>query len=149
MKFVALAPVIMTFMVGNVMAGQLTYTFKDPSFSGDSTWSSHVLTIENEEFQRKQAIEQAKQAAAAAALAQQQNSTLNQFINNLQTRIYAQMSQQLANDMFSGTGTNNGSFNLEGTTINWVKNANNVTMDIIDPTGNQTDIVVPIGTFVF
>jgi hypothetical protein len=132
-----------------VYAGQLSYQFKDPSFSGDANWSSHVLTIENEEFQRKQAIEQAKAAAAAAAVAAQQNTNLAKFMNNLESRIYAQMSQQLANDMFTGSGGNSGSFNLEGTTIDWTKDSSAVTMNITDPTGNQTQIVVPLASFIF
>jgi curli production assembly/transport component CsgF len=149
MRFIAATPLIMTFMVGDVMAGQLTYTFKDPSFSGDSSWSSHVLTIENEEFSRKQALIAANAASAAAAQAASQNTPLAQFITNFQTRIYAQMSQQLANDMFSGTGTNTGAFNFQGTTIDWTKDASNVTMTIVDPTGNQTQIVVPLASFTF
>jgi curli production assembly/transport component CsgF len=132
-----------------VYAGQLSYQFKDPSFSGDANWSSHVLTIENEEYQRKQAIEQAKAAAAAAAVAAQQNTNLAKFMNNLESRIYAQMSQQLANDMFTGSGGNSGSFNLEGTTIDWTKDDTAVTMNITDPTGNQTQIVVPLASFIF
>jgi curli production assembly/transport component CsgF len=130
-------------------AGQLTYQFKDPSFSGDANWSSHVLTIENEEFQRKQAIAQAKQAALAAAIAAQQNTNLAKFLNNLESRIYAQMSQQLANDMFTGSGGNSGSFSLEGTTILWTKDSSSVTMNITDPSGNQTQIVVPLASFIF
>jgi curli production assembly/transport component CsgF len=146
MKKVALFVLLMSVPA---QAGQLTYQFKDPSFSGDANWSSHVLTIENEEFQRKQAIAQAKAAAAAAALAAQQNTNLAKFMNNLESRIYAQMSQQLANDMFTGSGGNSGTFNLEGTTIDWTKDSSAVTMNITDPTGNQTSIVVPLASFIF
>ena len=149
MRFIAAAPIVMTFVVGSTQAAELKYTFKDPSFSGDSTWSTHVLTIENEEYQRKQTIQQQKDAAAAAALAMQNNTPLNQFIMNLETRIYAQISQQLANSMFSGNGAGFGSFNFEGTLINWRNTGNTIIMDITDPTGNVTEINVPIGSFVF
>ena len=145
MRFIAAAPIVMTFVVGSTQAAELKYTFKDPSFSGDSTWSTHVLTIENEEYQRKQAIQQQKQAADAAA----KNTPLNQFILNLETRIYAQISQQLANSMFSGNGAGFGSFNFEGTLITWRNTGNTIIMDITDPTGNVTEINVPIGSFVF
>ena len=145
MRFIAAAPIVMTFVVGSIQAAELKYTFKDPSFSGDSTWSSHVLTIENEEYQRKQAILQQKQAADAAA----KNTPLNQFILNLETRIYAQISQQLANSMFSGNGAGFGSFNFEGTLIAWRNTGNTIIMDITDPNGNVTEINVPIGSFVF
>ena len=36
-------------------AGQLNHSFKSPAFSGQG-YSSHVLTIENQEFSRKKAI---------------------------------------------------------------------------------------------
>ena len=35
-------------------AGQLNHSFKSPAFSGQG-YSSHVLTIENQEFSRKKA----------------------------------------------------------------------------------------------
>ena len=145
MKFITTTPFIVTFLFNSAIAGELKYTFKDPSFSGDSTWSTHVLTIENEEYQRKQTILQQKQAADAAA----KNTPLNQFILNLETRIYAQISQQLANSMFSGNGAGFGSFNFEGTLITWRNTGNTIIMDITDPNGNVTEIDVPIGSFVF
>ena len=43
-------------MVTSANADQMTYTFKNPQFSGDG-FSSHVLTIENQEFTRKKQIE--------------------------------------------------------------------------------------------
>ena len=36
-------------------AGQLNHSFKSPAFSGQG-YSSHVLTIENQEFSRKKAL---------------------------------------------------------------------------------------------
>ena len=149
MKFITTTPFVVTFLFNSAIAGELKYTFKDPSFSGDSTWSTHVLTIENEEYQRKQAIQQQKEAAAAAALAMKNNTPLNQFIMNLQTRIYAQISQQLANNMFSGNGAGFGSFDFEGTHIDWRNSGNTIIMDIRDPSGNLTEIRIPIGSFAF
>ena len=40
-------------------ASDLTHQWKSPSFSGQG-YSSHVLTIENQEFSRKQAISDKK-----------------------------------------------------------------------------------------
>ena len=39
----------------NLLADQITHKFKSPSFNGINT-SSHYLTIENQEFNRKQTI---------------------------------------------------------------------------------------------
>ena len=49
-------------------AGELTFSFKNPTFSGIG-WSAQVLTVENEEYTRKQSVLQEQKAAASAALA--------------------------------------------------------------------------------
>jgi hypothetical protein len=130
-------------------ATPLTYQFSNPSFSGDG-WSAHVLAIENEEFQRKQALEAQKKADAALAAAAKQNTNLAKFLNNLESRIYAQLSLQLANAMFSD-GSTSGTMTFEGTTISWIKDdtAGMINLTIIDPSGNKTEIQVPIGSFKF
>jgi outer membrane usher protein FimD/PapC len=50
--------------------------------------------------------------------------------------------------MFSD-GANNGSMDFQGTNINWVKTATDVTLTITDANGGTTEITVPIGTFAF
>ena len=40
---------------GSLMADEIVHKFKSPSFSGLNT-SAHYLTIENQEFNRKEAI---------------------------------------------------------------------------------------------
>jgi Type VIII secretion system (T8SS), CsgF protein len=139
----------MTFLVSPVLASPLVFQFKNPEFSGDG-YSSHALTIENEEYTRKQQIEAQKKADAAAALAAQQNTNLAKFLNNLESRIYAQLSLQLSNAMFSD-GSTSGTMNFEGNTISWIKDttAGTITLDIIDTSGNKTEVVVPIGDFKF
>ena len=118
-------------------AEQLNFSFKNPQFSGEG-FSSHVLTIENEEFTRKQALTAAN------------NTNIAKFLNNLESRIYANLSLQLSNAMFSD-GSTTGSTTFEGSTISWIKDTTGGTigLTIIDPTGNKTDITVPIGSFKF
>ena len=141
----------MTICSSSAMASQMTYGFQNPQFGDDpSAWSTHALTIESTEYARKQAQESQKKADAAAAAAAAQNTNLAKFMNNLESRIYAQLSLQMSNAMFSGTATT-GSLDFQGTTINWVKDsaAQTITLNIIDPNGNATNIVVPIGSFAF
>ena len=48
---------VMTLSVsGNIFADELVHKFKSPSFNGINS-SAHYLTIENQEFNRKAAIE--------------------------------------------------------------------------------------------
>lgn len=147
MKYSIIALLLM--MTTTASATQMTYQFSNPTFSGVG-FSSHVLTIENEEFTRKQAIEQQKAADVASALAAAQNTNLQKFLNNLESRIYAQLSLQLSNDMFSGTATS-GSMDFQGSTISWIQDVSTNTIDltIVDPTGNMTNISVPMGGFKF
>jgi len=131
------------------VSGEMIYTFKNPSFSGDG-WSSQTLTIENQEFARKQAIAAQKKAEADALAAAASNTNLNKFLNNLESRIYAQLSLQLSNAMFAD-GSTTGTLDFQGSTISWVKDttAGTISLSIIDTNGNRTDIVVPTGSFKF
>jgi len=122
--------------------------FKSPSFNGVG-YSSHVLTIENQEFTRRNQIQKDIQAAVDKAKSDASNTNINKFLNNLESRIYAQISQNLATAMFANGGSNSGTLNFEGNTIFWTKDGTNVSMTVTDVTGNQTTVVIPLSQFQF
>jgi hypothetical protein len=124
------------------------YQFKSPSFNGIG-YSSHVLTIENQEFTRKVQVQKDIQAALDKAKADKANTNIAKFLNNLESRIYAQISQNLATAMFANGGTNSGTLSFEGNTIFWTKDGTSVTMQVTDVTGNQTTVVIPLSQFQF
>ena len=124
------------------------FAFKSPSFNGNG-YSSHVLTIENQEFTRRQQIAKDIQAALDKAKSDTSNTNIAKFMNNLESRIYAQISQNLATAMFADGGSNSGSLNFEGNTIFWTKDSSNVYLTVTDTVGNQTTVTVPLGQFVF
>ena len=124
------------------------YSFKSPSFNGVG-YSSHVLTIENQEFTRRVQIQKDIQATLDRAKADAANSNLQKFLNNLESRIYAQISQNLATAMFANGGSTSGTLNFEGNTIFWSKDSTNVYLTVTDTAGNQTQITVPLGQFQF
>ena len=74
---------------------------------------------------------------------------LSKFLVNVESRIYAQLSKQLADSMFADGSATSGSMDFEGTNISWVKDSSNVTLTIIESNGNHTDITVPIASFAF
>ena len=123
-------------------------SFKSPSFNG-SGYSSHVLTIENQEYTRRQQIAKDIQAALDKAKADAANTNISKFMNNLESRIYAQISQNLATAMFANGGSNSGTLNFEGNTIFWTKDSSNVYLTVTDSVGNQTQVTVPLGQFIF
>jgi len=124
------------------------YTFKSPSFTG-SGYSSHVLTIENQEFTRRQQVAKDIESKLQAAAAATNNTNIAKFMNNLESRIYAQISQNLATAMFANGGSTSGSLNFEGNTIFWTKDATSVYLTVTDTVGNQTRVTVPLGQFQF
>jgi len=130
-------------------ASELTHQFQSPAFIPGSGYSSHVLTIEQLEAQRKKAIKDAEKAAADAEARAKANTNLAKFLVNVESRIYAQLSKQLADNMFAEGSSNTGSFDFQGTSISWVKNTTEVTLTIIETNGNRTDITVPIAAFAF
>jgi hypothetical protein len=124
------------------------FSFKSPSFNG-SGYSSHVLTIENQEYTRRQQIAKDIQSALDKAKSDTANTNIAKFMNNLESRIYAQISQNLATAMFADGGSNSGSLNFEGNTIFWTKDSSNVYLTVTDTVGNQTQVTVPLGQFIF
>jgi membrane-bound inhibitor of C-type lysozyme len=129
-------------------APQPDYSFKSPSFNGVG-YSSHVLTIENQEFTRRAQLQKDIQAAMDKAKADAGNTNIAKFMNNLESRIYAQISQNLATAMFANGGSTSGTLNFEGNTIFWTKDSANVYLTVTDTVGNQTTITVPLGSFQF
>ena len=123
-------------------------SFKSPSFNGNG-YSSHVLTIENQEYTRTQQIAKDIQAALQAQQTAAQNTNIAKFMNNLESRIYAQISQNLATAMFANGGSNSGTLNFEGNTIFWTKDSSNVYLQVTDSVGNITNVTVPLGQFTF
>jgi len=134
-----------------VTAADIVHEFKNPSFSGIGT-GAHYLTIENQEHSRKKAIKDAMEAARKAAEREAENTTMAKFIRNLESRIYAQLSKQLVESMFSNDdAVRFGSFVLEGNTVTYevITNADGteyIKMTIVMDDGTTTVLEIPIGS---
>ncbi len=136
------------FFIGVAIAGDLTHQWKSPAFSGNG-YSAHVLTIENQEFSRKKALKEKKEAAERQAIRDAANTNLSKFMKNVESRIYAQLSKQLVDSMFGENSGTSGTVTFEGTTISYVKSSDTVELTIVSPDGSSTVITVPIGDFTF
>tara|TARA_R100000081_G_scaffold57_1_gene22 strand:- start:1179 stop:1679 length:501 start_codon:yes stop_codon:yes gene_type:complete len=137
--------------ISNPLQGDEVFKFKNPSFSGVGT-GAHYLTIENQEHSRKKAIKDAMEAARKAAEREADNTTMAKFIRNLESRIYAQLSKQLVESMFSNDDSVRfGSFTLEGNVVTYevITNADGteyIKMTIVGEDGTTTVIEIPIGS---
>ena len=145
--------VLNSFMT-SAFAEALVHGFKNPSFSGTG-YSQHVLSIDQLQETRKKQAKDDKKSADAAKKREENNTTINKFIKNVESRIYANLSKQLVDNMFgttcTGTCPTSGTATVEGSTIYWVKDTSTeiITLTITDPTGNVTTMSVPLGDFQF
>ena len=131
-------------------AGELTHDFKNPSFSGQG-YSNHVLALEQLQFTRKQDIEDEIAKALRDAERDEQNEVINKFIANVESRIYANLSKQLVDNMFSADGATSGTAEIEGATIYWEKDTDlgEISIRITEADGTVTTLTVPVGDFGF
>ena len=135
-------------------ASEIVHEFSNPSFSGNG-YSSHVLSIEQLQYNREKNVKDDAKSAAAAATRAENNTTIAKFIKNVESRIYANLSKQLVDNMFgescTGTCPTSGTAEVEGSTIYWVKDTSTeiITLTITDPNGNVTTMSVPLGDFEF
>jgi hypothetical protein len=131
-------------------ADPLIQQFKDPAFNGVG-WSSHVLTVQSAIEAHKTANDNVLANAQAAAAAASANTPLAKFVSLFTSQVYSQLATQLSNNLFNTDGpkSNAGNFVLDGNTISYVKNNSNVTLTVVDVSGNKTVVTVPIATFAF
>ena len=139
---------ILIFFSNALKADEMLFKFKSPSFSGINS-SSHYLTIENQEATRKQAIKEEIEAYKDELAREADNTTLARFIRNLESRIYAQLSRQMVEQLFGETPQTSGTLELEGNTIEYKVENELITLTITDEEGSVTSISVPIGSFTF
>jgi hypothetical protein len=141
--------ILLTFAVG-ASASELVHEFKNPSFSGNG-YSNHVLAIEQLQHQRAQKIKEDEEAKKRQAERDAANTTLQKFLNNVESRIYANLSKQMVDNMFTNDGDTSGTATIEGATIYWVKDttSDTITVQITEEDGSFTEIIVPLSGFGF
>jgi hypothetical protein len=132
----------------NSNASELVFQFNSPAFNGQG-YSTHVLTLETIEQQRRQKLKDDAAAAESKAELAKKNTNLAKFLVNVESRIYAQLSKQLADSMFADGSATSGNMDFQGTNISWIKSGTDVTLTITEQNGNRTDITVPLASFAF
>jgi len=135
-------------------ASDLVHKFGNPAFSKDG-YSQHALSIEQLQYQRENDRIKDEKSALSQAERDEKNKTINKFIANVESRIYANLSKQLVDNMFGTSCTSNcatsGTAEVEGSQIYWVKDSSTdvITLTITDTTGTVSTMSVPVGDFIF
>jgi hypothetical protein len=138
-------------------AGELNWSFKSPAFHYGNGYSTHVLSVEQLQFNRKKELQEKAEAAQREAEREAENTTLAKFLKNVESRIYATLSKQLVDNMFATcdstvvTCPTTGSAEIDGANIYWIKDttAETITIQITQADGSYTELTVPIGDFNF
>jgi hypothetical protein len=131
------------------VSAELIHNFQSPAFIPGNGFSQHVLTIHQLEEAKKKEIKAEELAAINKAETAAKSTNLAKFLVNVEARIYAQLSKQLADQMFTEGTATSGTMEFQGSTISWVKSSTDVTLTILDANGGRTDITVPIASFAF
>ena len=88
------------------------------------------------------------QSNADELLRNEENTTLAKFIRNLESRIFSQLSRDLAESLFnSETGGSGGVFDLEGNQISFINTGTEIILTVADTDGGITEIRIPVGSF--
>jgi hypothetical protein len=134
-------------LAGATHASEIVHQFNSPAFSGIG-YSSHALTIYNQELSRRLALAAEKKAETLKEEQDAKNTTSAKFAANLESRVYNELARQITEKLFEGQGTQaQGSFAFNGGTIKYTKTGTLLTITIKDENGNETEITVPIGDF--
>ena len=142
-------------LISKPVAAELTWGFKSPAFHYGNGYSSHVLSVEQLQFNRKKDLQDEANAEAKRLERELENTTLNKFIKNVESRIYATLSKQMVDSMFADCGSscaNSGTAEIEGSQISWAKDTTTgaITLTIVEEDGSTTTIEIPgTGNFNF
>ena len=154
LKSVLGVTLLCTILTSASTSSEIVHEFKNPAFSGNG-YSSHVLSVEQLQSNRKKQVADDAKSAASATERAEKNKTINKFIANVESRIYANLSKQLVDNMFgescTGTCPTSGTADIEGSTIYWVKDTTTeiITLTVTDENGTVTQLTVPMGDFNF
>ena len=146
-KITPAAAIAVTLLVPSLANADLVYGFKNPSFNGNG-YSTHVLSTEQLQYNRKKDREDEARAEEERLERELENSTLNKFLKNVESRIYATLSKQMVDAMFADCTENcatTGTAEIEGSTITWTKDTTtgSITLEIVEESGSVTTITIP------
>ena len=147
---------LITFMcLSTTATAEEVFQFNSPAFSGNG-YGTHVLTIHQLEQQRKDKIIADEIAEAERLEREFRNTNLYKFQNNLESRIYAQLSRQIADNLFGEGGSSVIGEWAEtetpfGDKIRWMRGDDDrIYVEIYDSNGDlASSFDVPVGEFAF
>lgn len=147
----SLKPIITLIIIlaaATASASEMNWGFKSPAFHYGNGYSTHVLTTEQLMHNRKEDRDREAKAEADRLERELESSTLNKFVKNVESRIYATLSKQMVDSMFAECSTEcatTGTAEIEGSTITWTKDTTSgmISLEVVEADGTITRIEIP------
>jgi hypothetical protein len=108
-----------------------------------------VLTIENLTHTRKADIKSKQESALREIEREKENSNVNKFLANLESRIYAELSKQISDKLFGENPQTSGTVDLLGNTVSYEMTDDKVTLNVTQTDGTFTTVEIPVASFAF
>jgi hypothetical protein len=141
------------FMASTAYADNLSFKYKSPAFNGNG-YSAHVLTVEQLEANRRSDNDKKAKALQDEADRDMRSTNTWKFQNNLESRIYSQLSKQISDSLF-GEGATADDAEGEvttpfGDTVAWSRINDVISVTVSDSNGDVlSTFSVPVGDFAF
>ena len=135
------------------MADSLVFEFGNPAFSGNG-YSSHVLSVEQLQYSRRQDVKDDQKSAEAALRREQENTTIAKFTKQLVDNMFGtgcDTTDVSNNCQNSGTATIDPDGDGTGAILAWIRDesAGTITLTVTAEDGTITNLTVPVGNFLF
>ncbi|HEV2543687.1 MAG TPA: curli assembly protein CsgF [Methylobacterium sp.] len=143
-RFLA-AVALLALSAGPVLAGNLIYQPVNPAFGGsplNGGWLQSEATAQNIPQAREQRLNQlfsTQGGRNGLSLTQGQI-----FAQQLQSQLFSSLANQITRAIFGENAQPNGTFEFQGTTINFAREGANIRIQIFDGQTTNT-VVVPAG----
>lgn len=134
----------MSVLVSVAAAQDLVFTPTNPSFGGNPLNSGHLLSIAS--AQRTATARDAETSDGSGTGGSTELSTAEQFVRQLESRIYSQLASDVVNAIFGEDPQDEGSVVFGTQTVDFINTGSELTITITDSANplNSTEITVPV-----
>ena len=130
-------------------SSDMHFSFSSPAFSGIG-YGTHVLTLEQLEFNRQKSIDDRLRTELEREERDIDNNNLNRFINNIETRIYSQLSRNIVDQLFDENGlippdidSGETRVEIDGNIVTIQENTDNILIRVLGVNGALQEITIP------
>lgn len=161
MRYLTTSAIALILISTQSNASELGWSFKSPAFHYGNGYSTHVLSVEQLQHNRREDLRKDQEAEARRIERELENTVLAKFMRNVESRIYATLSKQMVDNMFkvcdetaedsTCTAPTGGTAQVEDATITWSRDptSGSITLLVDGPDGT-TEITIPgAGEFFF